>query len=237
MKFKPRNHLRIVVLIFKYRIYLYKSSKTPMSLVRNHFEEWSDISHINLAGFEKAVNYLGGKQALIVETGTSAWGTDSTRLWDTYIRRFGGELHSVDIRKEASENLKYQLASNSHVAVDDSISFLRKWDSGTPDLYYLDSWDLDLESPEESALHGKSELLEISPYLKPDSLILIDDTPNSDWFNSRRDIPESTIAFKLKYGVFPGKGAFHSQVLKTNFNYEILHHDYSILIRIIALKT
>lgn len=236
MKFKPRKALRIGALIIKYRIYLYKTVKNPERLVKNHFSSWSDVNHINLKGFEKAVHCLKGKQALIVETGTSAWGTDSTRLWDTYIRLFGGHFYSVDIRKEASEYLKYQLAPNSELVVNDSIAFLSQWKYGMPDLYYLDSWDLDLDIPKDSALHGKSELLAIRPFLKPGTLILIDDTPNLVWFNSYPKLPESVIAFKSEFGVFPGKGAFFAQVLDPYFDYEILHHDYSLLIKIISKK-
>lgn len=236
MKFKPRKTLHIGTLIIKYRIYLYRSGSNLGNLVQNHFSEWSDVSHINSKGFEIAVQYLNGEPALIVETGTSAWGTDSTRLWDTYIRKFGGQLFSVDIRKEASENLKFQLTSKSKLVVDDSISFLNKWNLGIPNLYYLDSWDLDLNSPEDSAFHGKSEIMAIIPFLKSGSLILIDDTPNPNWFNSQPKLPDSVFAFRNEFGVFPGKGAFIAQVLDGHFNYEILHHDYSLLIRISSSK-
>ena len=131
----------------RYLIYVRSVKHSVESLVYKHFSTWSSLDHINKRGFEIALKSLDEKSALIIETGTSAWGTDSTRLWDTYIRKFGGELYSVDIREEASQALIGQMSRRSRLIVDDSVSFLSKWNGGCPDLYYLDSWDLDLAAP------------------------------------------------------------------------------------------
>jgi len=116
--------------------------------------------------------------------------------------------------------------------VNDSVKFLNSWNAGSPDLIYLDSLDLNLNEPLESADHGKRELLATLRLLKSGSLILIDDTPSPEWFTSNNMMLESVEQFFKEYEVLPGKGAFFEAVLSAEFEFEILHHDYSLLIRI-----
>lgn len=227
----PRRFFHRVLNIFKYKIHLLLIKKDIYNVLNQHFYRWSDLKHVNYKGFLVTLENLNGKPALIVETGTSAWGTDSTRLWDTYIRKFGGKLYSVDIRKEAANALQGQMSRNTTLVVDDSINFLEKWEMGMPTLYYLDSWDLDLDAPFQSAEHGMRELKAIIPFLEKGSLVLIDDTPSDRWFNENES-PKAAKEFKQEFGVFPGKGAFYEQVLRPHFNYRVLHHEYSLLIEI-----
>ena len=64
------------------------------------------------------------KTATDVETGTSAWGTDSTRLWDNYVTHYGGSFHSVDIRSEPARRLKGQVGKRTRLVTSDSVNFL-----------------------------------------------------------------------------------------------------------------
>jgi hypothetical protein len=227
----PKRFFYRVLKVLKYKLHLRIVKKDIYSILDLHFNLWSDPKHVNFTGFMKALENLHGEPALIVETGTSAWGTDSTRLWDTYIRKFGGELYSVDIRSDASDALKGQMSEKTTFIIDDSVNFLQKWQGNKPNLYYLDSWDLDLHDPLQSAEHGMKELQMVIPFLQKGSLILIDDTPCDKWFEEN-EYPVAVKEFKDKFGVFPGKGAFYEQVLNPRFEYKVLHHEYSILLEV-----
>jgi len=60
------------------------------NLVTNHFDVWLNPSHLNVENLRIALNLLGGESAIIVETGTSAYGTDSSRLFNCYVENYGG---------------------------------------------------------------------------------------------------------------------------------------------------
>jgi hypothetical protein len=64
------------------RAFRRRSLGTGQELLAAHFDTWSSPNHINRPGFEVAVELMGDRPMRILETGTSAWGTDSTRLWD-----------------------------------------------------------------------------------------------------------------------------------------------------------
>jgi hypothetical protein len=198
-----------------------------------HFFSRSELNHICRRGLVFALNKLEKKSAIIVETGTSAWGTDSTRLWSLYIGSFGGTLHSVDVRKQPSETFG-NADTNVKLYVDDSINFLNnfnQYEKNKIDLLYLDSFDIDWENPEPAMNHGLNEFRTAEKYLKPNAIIVIDDTPdNLNW------IPESAhfISRKIyaKCGELPGKGALVlAEIKKLPEKYEIIYHSYNLVIR------
>lgn len=232
----PRSYFdEIKLLARNYRYQKLKVSKIE-DLIHNHFSTWSEPDHLNREIFYVALSALAGAPAIIIESGTSAWGTDSTRLWDSYIRNFGGSLTSVDIRREASQRLKWQLSKKSCLLVDDSVDFLSKGISQPADLYFLDSWDLDLSNPLPSAQHGLKEYNAIAPYLKTGNLLLIDDTPCAQRIGEIEKLPPKAIEFIEEYNVLPGKGAFIGQELNKKFEFETLLHDYALLVRIVKRK-
>ena len=208
--------------------------KEMHEMLHKHFIKATGLvngRHANRAVAEKLFRVLKGRPLRVIETGTSAWGIDSTRLFDTYIRKYGGYLHSVDVRAKAGNLLIDKggpLGNASHLHVADSVKFL-KYDmaeairSSFPrterdklpikelyesvDLFFLDSHDVDWESPDLSAFHGFSELMALlNPkytmdqiieledafsqavgnitsaeiMLRPGALIWIDDTPKSE---------------------------------------------------------
>ena len=75
-------------------------------------------------GFRLALRLLAGRPARIVETGTSAWGVDSTLLFDSYVRHFGGRFDSVDLRALPSDRLRPVVGPATHLHVGDSVEFL-----------------------------------------------------------------------------------------------------------------
>jgi hypothetical protein len=200
----------------------------PQYLVNWHFILFSKLTHPNRAAFKIALSYFDFKSIRIIETGTSAWGTDSTRLWDSYIKRVGGEVWSVDIREEAGNKISKYLSDKTHLIVADSVEFLNSRVYKDGDLYFLDSWDVDWSSPQASALHGLREFLAISDILKPGNLVLIDDTPARIDF-----IPEkfhnSIRNLMLDESGIPGKGQLVLKKIRNDPRFEIIYHDYALL--------
>ena len=203
----------------------------PTDIVANHFNYWSSPDHPNRKAFEIVVDELNGAPANIVETGTSAWGTDSTRLWDNYVTHYGGSFQSVDIRSEPARRLKGQVGRRTRLVVSDSISFLKTvLPEGHIDVFFLDSWDVDWFNPLESAVHGLKEFHAIKQKLNSGAILFVDDTPVSqDWLPHM--YRESTQKFEMEYGVFPGKGALILKELLENPSVQFLYHEYSVVIR------
>lgn len=210
--------------------------KTIKWLTFFHFLFWSELNHINRNGLTLALNGLNTSPAIIVETGTSAWGTDSTRLWNSYVSSFGGNLYSVDIRPEPREVLG-NLGPFTKLFVDDSVNFLKNLhhhNVSKVDLVYLDSFDIDWQNPYPAMKHGLLEFEAIEKYLKPGSIIVIDDTPSSKIF-----IPEEAheIVHKVKseIGVVPGKGALVlSKIMLKPNNFKIIYHHYNLVFRVVS---
>lgn len=205
-------------------------------LIQTHFETWSDPQHLNRPGFEAALRNSNSRPLNIIETGTSAWGTDSTRLWDAYVQHFGGELWSVDLSTVPSQRLKKQVSENTHLIVSDSVAFLQSFaqeHAGMQvDICYLDSWDVDWQDPVPSMDHGLAEFHAIEKLLKPGSVLLIDDTPMS-----LEDVPlsekEAASSFLALRGFLPGKGALIVQELQARSNIRVVWEGYSVALEFI----
>jgi len=182
---------------------------SPDDLVREHFATRSLLSHGNFKSMQEAISALGGRPSWIVETGSSAWGPDSSRLFDSYVATFGGRFWSVDLRLEPMLKLRKYMSKSSSMSCDDSVRFLKRWvdkySSHRVDLVYLDSFDLDISDPMPAAIHALKEFLAIAPALRDGSLLLVDDTPASgDW--SPAPFRESAAEFQATHGIVPGKG-------------------------------
>ena len=117
---------------------------SPDDLVREHFATRSNLSHANFKSMQEAISALCGRPSWIVETGSSAWGTDSSRLFDSYVATFGGRFWSVDSRLEPMLKLRKHMSKSSSMSCDDSVRFLKRWvdkySSHRVDLVYLDSF-------------------------------------------------------------------------------------------------
>ena len=220
--------------LFWSTVWKFKRYKTVEDLVARHFERWSQSDHQNRQGLFLALDSLSGEAATIIETGTSAYGTDSSRLFDSYVRNFGGNFYSVDINSYPSRRLRFAKSRRAHFFVMDSIQFLDNSSKITAhksaDLIYLDSWDVDWSNPFTSAEHGKKELIAIRPFLRTGTIIVVDDTPVSMKWIPFSDQGVAT-KFKIEYGVFPGKGAFYNEALM-GIDFTIIYHDYNLVIRI-----
>jgi len=214
----------------KYAEQLSRGFSSGSELLVGHFETWSEVDHVNRPGFEVVIDLMGDRPQVIVETGTSAWGTDSTRLWDAYVSRFGGEFWSVDISPAPSKRLADQVGANTHLVVCDSVTFLEKLsrDIGPNkvNMCYLDSWDLDWADPMPAALHGLAEWHAVRPMMESQSVLMIDDSPlGLEW------VPEhardSAKEFYAEYGYWPGKGALVHQELCKDPRVSVVWHGYN----------
>jgi hypothetical protein len=213
-------------------IWKLKRFESITDLVNAHFIRWSDPNHQNRLGFQIALSHTCTFNPIIVETGTSAYGTDSSRIFDSFAKMFNGYFYSVDINSYPSKRLHIIKSKRSKFYIMDSVNFLKKFEllteHQTVDLFYLDSWDVDWRNPLPSALHGRNEMNAIKPYIKQGTVLMIDDTPNSlSWI----PLENRTVAveFKKEFGVLPGKGAFFKEAL-AELDFQILHHDYNIVL-------
>jgi hypothetical protein len=213
-------------------IWKVKRFESVSDLVNSHFTRWSDPNHQNRLGFYIALSNTCTLNPVIVETGTSAYGTDSSRIFDIFAKMFNGYFYSVDINEYPSKRLRITKSKRSKFYIMDSVDFLKKFgpltEHKTVDLFYLDSWDIDWENPLQSSLHGRNEMDAIKPYIKQGTVLMIDDTPNSlKWIPVENRA--TAVEFKKEFGVLPGKGAFFAEAL-AELDFQILHHDYNIVL-------
>lgn len=136
---------------------------------------------------------LNKKQANfdVVETGTlrtpGNWmDGQSARLFTEFVDLYDGRMRSVDIDSVACEVARNTIVSNKFsVTHSDSVAWLKQQrDLDQVDLFYLDSYDVDWNDDTASADHHFKEFLVIQPYIRPGTVVAIDD--NSRWVNNNR---------------------------------------------------
>jgi hypothetical protein len=121
--------------------------------------------------------------------GTFTGEGQSTVLFDKFSECVSGTMvHSVDISPESTGMCKSIVSSRINVHTSDSVTFLRHQCAGLIrpfdhiDLLYLDSYDVDVENPHDSAMHHIKELLAVAPLVSANSFILVDDSPTTASF-------------------------------------------------------
>jgi hypothetical protein len=223
-----------------------------MDLLENHFSNISGnlynydntyemfsyrgkANHLNYLTFiELFKNMITIKEPQILETGIASAGTQSTYLFNEYIKKYGGRLWSVDTNQELIDKNKGNMCHGTTLICDDSINFLKYWVENSDrkaDVVYLDSYDLDWYNYHHSALHCLNEYLTLIPALQKGTLLLIDDTPkNPYWLDTRGQLYYDMVEFYNKNNLLPGKGMY---VLNTTKNVNILLHQYQILYKYI----
>lgn len=145
-----------------------------------------------IRGFDLIFDYLKQiENPLIVETGCArqednySGDGQSSLLFDKYVNQYGGEFYTVDIAEESVDYcISKMTSSNSHVILDDSITYLKQLNTQLKDqnrkidFLYLDSFDAPKDKPDVlfmSALHHLYEFTTIIPSLKPGTLVGVDD--------------------------------------------------------------
>jgi hypothetical protein len=175
---------------------------------------------------------------IIIETGSSAWGVNSTMLFDNYVNSWGGFVFSTDIRSKPMLNLKDKVTNRTSMYCQDSIKFLENLNLNNLKKYkkliYLDSMDVDWAKPLDSMIHGLKEYLTILPKLKKGDLILIDDTPKNLQILKFVQGLKNSRHFKknIKLGIYGGKGSLIKDLISNSKNFKILLHKYQLLFQL-----
>jgi hypothetical protein len=209
-----------------------------VALVDAHFDARGGRGHVNYTSFRDLFARMGGRPRTILETGTSAWGVDSTRLFNAYVAAFGGRLWTVDVREAAARAVLPDLCAGATAVVGDSVGFLRHWVAAHPgaaaDVVYLDSWDVDFRAPAPAAAHGLAEFAAVRPALRPGSLLLIDDTPLTAAYLPAYDAAVDAAA--AARGVAAGKGMLIVEAARRGQLPELrlVHHRYQVLYEVAA---
>lgn len=186
--------------------------------------------HINYLTFKQLFKEMEGlKNPYILESGIASAGTNSTYLFNEYVRKYGGLFWSVDINKSLVDNNKGNMCPATQLICDDSVSFFKNWSKShdVANVIYLDSYDLDFYNPIPSGNHGLFEYKSLMPVIKKNTLLLIDDTPiNPYWLDTRNNLYNDMCICYNKTNIMPGKGMF---VLNEIKNANKLMHNYQVL--------
>lgn len=220
---------------FKYLIYKLRCPKAIQNMIEFHFSYWSEPSHKCKEGFFVALDSIKTKKnPTILETGTSNYGIDSSRLFDIFISRYGGNFISVDIDKNPSRNLKIFRSRRTQYCVSDSIEYLNDLNSKTNiskvDLVYLDSFDVDWANPAPAIWHGYCEFILVNKAIRVGGILFVDDTPSSLLLIDKSN-RSAAAQYQQKHGSLPGKGAAIINSLEFLGHYEVLHHSYNLVAR------
>ena len=223
----------------KFKIGLLKEKDkydTIDDLIYDHFKD--SLEHPCIKTLKEALKLGNKKPLIIIETGSSAWGANSTVLFDNYVNSWGGYVYSTDIRAKPMLNLRNKVTNKTILYCQDSIKFLKKIDLANFDNYrkliYLDSMDVDWEKPVESMIHGLREYLAILPKLKKNDIILIDDTPKDLYILKKVQGVKNSEYFakNIQNGIHGGKGSLIRELIFNSDNFEILIHDYQLLFQL-----
>jgi len=187
--------------------------------------------HLNYLTFKKLFEQMKGlKNPYILESGIASAGTNSTYLFNEYVKKYGGFFWSVDINKYLVDSHKGNMCPATELICEDSVAFFKNWSNShdVANVIYLDSYDLDFYNPLPSGNHGLAEYKSLMPVIKKDTLLLIDDTPiNPYWLDSRGLLYDDMCKYYIdNNNTLPGKGMF---VLNEITNANKLIHNYQVL--------
>jgi len=140
---------------------------------------------------------------------------------------------TIDTRVEPALATLRKVSNSVRYLIGDSAQVLRRADAQgfaeAADLVYLDSWDVDAKHPYASAAHGVAEFTAVANILKPNALVLFDDTPvtQKGW----GEVLPSMVVFSDTWGVPMGKGSLVRKLIDGSPGFEVLMHDYQLLMR------
>lgn len=147
--------------------------------------------------FRRVFEVLEGRRRpsyTIVETGTAHFSDgsgrpgdyavqgNSTLLFDAFVGIHGGVVWSVDDSPEHCAVARRWVSDRVRVVCSDSRRFLAGRDAPAPapasiDCLYLDSLDIDWQTPHPSALQHREELRAALPGLAGGCVVFVDDSP------------------------------------------------------------
>ena len=205
-------------------------------LAEKHFE--FNPEHPCRLTLTAALVEVNFKPVTIIETGSSAWGANSTMLFDSYVNSFGGSVNSVDIRATPMIKLTNKCSNLTTMHCNDSLKFLRKLHLSLSKfeaikLFYFDSMDVDWSDPIPSMVYGLSEFLTVLPLVNSGDIVLVDDTPINKKTLAHVQGDERADAYSKnqQYGITGGKGSLIKDYVNLHGSFEILQHDYQLLLK------
>jgi len=158
----------------------------------NWFETIASRLQVRRDSFYKIFKYLDNlpDPIIIVETGclrikNNFSDGQSTLLFDKYtqFRKNKAKVFTVDIDPNATKICKENVSGNVSIHTGDSVKYLNELveefikNKSEVSMFYLDSFDCDWKSPEQSSQHHLKELVSIKKILKKDTLVVVDDSP------------------------------------------------------------
>ena len=186
------------------------------------FYNWFDTISSKLAvrkdSFYQIFKYLDDMPdpIIIVETGclrikdNFSGDGQSTLLFDKYaqFRNKNSKVYTVDINPNATKTCSEIVSENVSINTGDSVKYLNDLTENfikkdvNVSLFYLDSFDLNWKSPEESAQHHLKELVSIKKILKKETLVVVDDSPIIGYLQQSK-IKKENLEL-IKPGLVPG---------------------------------
>ena len=187
----------------------------------SEFYKWFDSISLKLGvrknSFSQIFKYLDNmpEPIIIVETGclrikNNYSDGQSTLLFDKYTQFRGksSKVYTVDIDANATKVCSENVSENVSITTGDSVKYLnnlsKEFIENKTDvaLFYLDSFDCDWKSPEQSAQHHLKELVSIKKILNNQTLVVVDDSPIIGYLQQSKD-KKDTLEL-IKPGLVPG---------------------------------
>ena len=187
----------------------------------SEFYKWFDSISLKLGvrknSFSQIFKYLDNmpEPIIIVETGclrikNNYSDGQSTLLFDKYTQFRGksSKVYTVDIDANATKVCSQNVSVNVSITTGDSIKYLNNLSkefiktNTNVALFYLDSFDCDWKSPEQSAQHHLKELVSIKKILNEQTLVVVDDSPIIGYLQQSK-VKKDTLEL-IKPGLVPG---------------------------------
>ena len=187
----------------------------------SEFYKWFDSISLKLGvrknSFSQIFKYLDNmpEPIIIVETGclrikNNYSDGQSTLLFDKYTQSRGksSKVYTVDIDANATKVCSQNVSVNVSITTGDSIKYLNNLSkefiktNTNVALFYLDSFDCDWKSPEQSAQHHLKELVSIKKILNEQTLVVVDDSPIIGYLQQSK-VKKDTLEL-IKPGLVPG---------------------------------
>ena len=187
----------------------------------SEFYKWFDsISpklEVRKNSFNQIFKYLDSMPdpIIIVETGclrikNNYSDGQSTLLFDKYTQFRGksSKVYTVDIDANATKVCSQNVSDNVSITTGDSVKYLNNLSkefvktNTNVALFYLDSFDCDWKSPEQSAQHHLKELVSIKNILNEQTLVVVDDSPIIGYLQQSK-VKKDTFEL-IKPGLVPG---------------------------------
>ena len=187
----------------------------------SEFYKWFDSISLKLGvrknSFSQIFKYLDNMPdpIIIVETGclrikNNYSDGQSTLLFDKYtqFRDKSSKVYTVDIDANATKVCSENVSENVSITTGDSVKYLnnlsKEFIENKTDvaLFYLDSFDCDWKSPEQSAQHHLKELVSIKKILNNQTLVVVDDSPIIGYLQQSK-VKKDTLEH-IKPGLVPG---------------------------------